>query len=488
MASSTLEGAKTQVFDDLKKHYGAIRHSTDLAITTSLRSRYPNSSVVVTPSETGILDLAKAGQADAQLDTTTNDFLALRLHIPVTDRSERQGTMADNVSFGKYNYRWKDLDFVVYSATWIEDSMIHSNTYILYEKADDIIVDGRSQRIDELIAVASQWSADLHDEIWVFDQEHWSKDSDLWKSVQNSTWDDVILDDTMKKTLVEDVEGFFDRKDDYEQFGVPWKRGIIFHGIPGNGKTISIKALVQFLSSRSDPIPTLYVKSLAGCRGPHYAIRAIFTKARQTTPCLLVFEDLDSLITDKVKSFFLNEVDGLESNDGIMMIGSTNYLDRLDPGIAKRPSRFDRKYHFALPAVAERTRYCEYWRSKLADNKSIDFPPTLCAAIAEITEDFSFAYLKEAFITSLLVIVATQRSSTQELKGTDGDPDQRDLQSNALWRTLSKQVETLRAEQEESRRSVDESAQNVTTSSQQPGMRHVFRSQAQQKRLPQATI
>ena len=43
------------------------------------------------------------------------------------------------------------------------------------------------------------------------------------------------------------------------------------------------------------------------------------------SPCLLVFEDLDSLITDKVKSFFLNEVDGLESNDGIMMIGSTNY-------------------------------------------------------------------------------------------------------------------------------------------------------------------
>lgn len=67
------------------------------------------------------------------------------------------------------------------------------------------------------------------------------------------------------------------------------------------------------------------VKSLEGCHGPHYSVREIFVKARQMAPCLLVFEDLDSLITDNVKSFFLNEVDGLESNDGIMMIGSTNY-------------------------------------------------------------------------------------------------------------------------------------------------------------------
>ena len=100
--------------------------------------------------------------------------------------------------------------------------------------------------------------------------------------------------------------------------------GIILHGLPGNGKTISIKALMISLFARPDPVPTLYVKSLAGCHDPHYAIRQIFVKARQMAPCLLVFEDLGSLTTDQVKSFFLNEVDGLESNDGIMMVGSTN--------------------------------------------------------------------------------------------------------------------------------------------------------------------
>lgn len=52
------------------------------------------------------------------------------------------------------------------------------------------------------------------------------------------------------------------------------------------------------------------------------------------SPCYLIFEDLDTIITDNVKSYFFNEVDGLKSNDGIFMVGSTNHLDRLDPGIS----------------------------------------------------------------------------------------------------------------------------------------------------------
>lgn len=53
-------------------------------------------------------------------------------------------------------------------------------------------------------------------------------------------------------------------------------------------------------------------------------------------PCYLVLEDLDSIVSDNVRSYFLNEVDGLKSNDGIFMIGSTNHLEWLDPGISVR--------------------------------------------------------------------------------------------------------------------------------------------------------
>ncbi len=198
--------------------------------------------------------------------------------------------------------------------------------------------------------------------------------------------------------------------------------------------------------------------------GPEYAIREIFVKARQSTPCLLIFEDLDSLITDRVKSFFLNEVDGLESNEGLMMLGSTNYLERLDAGISKRPGRFDRKYHFVLPALPERVKYCDYWRSKLSNNKTVDFPPKLSEAIAEITEGFSFAYLKETFITSLLTIAGSHRGTSKAIDGlSETGQESHELDDLLLWRVMSKQVKYLRAEMEDARKSAEDAAKNIAT-------------------------
>lgn len=105
-------------------------------------------------------------------------------------------------------------------------------------------------------------------------------------------------------------------------------------------------------------VPVLYVKSFhSACislstdsradfldwAGDEAGIKDIFARARAEAPCLLVLEDLDSLITDMNRSFFLNEVDGIEGNDGLLLIGTTNHFDRLDPALSSRPSRFDRK-------------------------------------------------------------------------------------------------------------------------------------------------
>ena len=69
----------------------------------------------------------------------------------------------------------------------------------------------------------------------------------------------------------------------------------------------------------------------------------MFIKAREMSPCVVILEDLDSLITDRNRSFFLNQLDGLEGNDGLLVIGTTNHFEKLDPGLSARPSRFDRK-------------------------------------------------------------------------------------------------------------------------------------------------
>lgn len=165
-------------------------------------------------------------------------------------------------------------------------------------------------------------------------------------------------------------------------------------------------------------------------------------------PCLLVFEDLDSLIGPRERSYFLNEIDGLESNHGILMIGSTNHLEELDPGIAKRPSRFDRKYFYDDPNKDERVQYAEYWRNKLKGNEKIDFPETLKEKIADITDGFSFAYMKEGFVAALMTIVAEKScefwgNQRAEHYGGGGDDD---LEKNAFWQEFKKQVKNLRDE------------------------------------------
>lgn len=87
----------------------------------------------------------------------------------------------------------------------------------------------------------------------------------LYQEVMRSSWDNVILDEGQKKELTDVANKFFSSKDVYNDLGVPWKRGLLFHGPPGNGKTISIKALMHTLLDREDRIPTLYVKS-APCK------------------------------------------------------------------------------------------------------------------------------------------------------------------------------------------------------------------------------
>lgn len=307
----------------------------------------------------------------------------------------------------RFQYIWAEKEYLVYYVMWQETMCAPTKLfYILTPRSASHIVDGHCQETDALVMAAGEWTSQLHDEIFVFDDGYWDKSKELWKSVSGSSWSDVILPPAMKQNLIDDVQGFFDNQALYAEFSVPWKRGVIFHGVPGNGKTVSIKALMASLYNRPTPVPSLYVKSFETSRQTEqFAIRQIFQHARSMAPCLLIFEDLDSLVNNDVRSYFLNEVDGLESQNGILMIGSTNHLDKLDPAISKRPSRFDRKYHFKIPGEVERCAYTEYWRQKLLKNNTVEFPDELCSIIAQLTEGFSFAYLKELFVMALLSLV-----------------------------------------------------------------------------------
>ena len=114
----------------------------------------------------------------------------------------------------------------------------------------------------------------------------------------------------------------------------------------------------------------------------------------------MVFEDIDTLITAENRSFFLNELDGFANNHGLCVLATTNYPERLDPAILERPSRFDRKYHFNLPGPVERSAYLSAWNAR--QNAELGLTRAGLSRIAEGTEGFSFAYLKELCLSAIM--------------------------------------------------------------------------------------
>jgi hypothetical protein len=304
------------------------------------------------------------------------------------------GVLTDRVEFGAFRVAWDKYEFTLYTAKWATGFVSKIQNFLLHE--------GPPGPASELFLKAGIWSDELHDEIWVFNQGWWNKDHGLWTEVQKADWKDVILEDQFKKSLQKDVYGFFSSEAVYKKLAIPWKRGLIMYGPPGNGKTISIKVIMKICDAQG--FKPLYVKSFQSFTGEEAAMSLVFDKARQTSPCVVILEDLDSLINDSNRSFFLNQLDGLENNDGLLVIGTTNHFERLDPSLSTRPSRFDRKYLFNNPDRDERALYAQYWQRKLKSNNEISFPDSLIDEVADTTKQFSFAYLKEAFVASLVTL------------------------------------------------------------------------------------
>ncbi|KAK1752006.1 putative ATPase [Echria macrotheca] len=435
-------------------HSAARRVNTDCVIASTLTREYPDLKLVIAPtSNVDLLGYAAAGHATAtRLNTNAGiespllpPSLVWKSYVPPARRIDgNPGALGQAVIFAKYLYKWNSTELILY----LVDGRDGDEGYP--QVRNNYLLAAHEAQADALVMEAGRWTNELHDEFWVYDAGAWQKSAELFQNVMKASWDAVILDEDMKKAIIKDHRSFFDSREAYDSLKVPWKRGLIYYGPPGNGKTISIKATMHMLYEQKK-IPSLYVRNFVSWMGPEYAIATIFALARRTAPCYLIFEDLDSLVTDQVRSYFLNEIDGLKSNDGIFIVGSTNHLERLDPGISKRPSRFDRMYQFPDPNFDQRVAYCRFWQKKLADNKAISFPDKLCEAIADITHDFSFAYIQEAFVAALLAIARDAKGDDEraEKDGEDGwvqlaTTTDDELDDLVLWVEIQKQVAILR--------------------------------------------
>jgi transitional endoplasmic reticulum ATPase len=244
-------------------HSSAQRVNTNVVMTRALHQKYPSLELVMVPE--GSCDLfkyaTKTAKASFRLidddsaDKSTPQSLLLTGYRPALHRSE-EGHLSTEIVFGKFQYTWQGIEFIVYFANGRDGAEGYPIVPIFYILATE------KAEANGLVEAAGRWTSELHDEVWVYDSGYWQKSAELYESARNASWDNVILDPAMKKALIDDHLTFFKSKDRYLKLQVPWKRGVIYYGPPGNGKTISIKAMMHTLYSLPDPIPTLYVRSL----------------------------------------------------------------------------------------------------------------------------------------------------------------------------------------------------------------------------------
>ena len=212
-------------FGDFEALSDRSRAATVVPLSNSLRERHPDHHLtVIETRQCDLLGFAKAGRAVIQPDQKTG--LTLRTFVPPLSKIDgAEGDLAIEIVFAKLGYRWQGKDFLVYLSEGFMDGKfgVQHYTFVLCEADHGTGKEAAALITDGLILEASKWTLELHDEIWIFDQLTWQKSSELWRSVQEASWDDVILDKEMKEALRDDVEGFFKDREAYRKYAVPWK-------------------------------------------------------------------------------------------------------------------------------------------------------------------------------------------------------------------------------------------------------------------------
>lgn len=312
---------------------------------------------------------------------------------------------------GAFDVTYKDTSLRIYKMAWNKRGCDENACFLVWQGDSDKLA-------KDLLFDMHCWHNQLKGEVWVF-SINWQKDKGMFNAIQAANDSDLVLPEDLLIRLRRDTVSFFENQELYKQIGAPWKRGILLLGPPGNGKTATIAAILKSLPK----VSILYVKAIDALTAlgvtAQMQVRSIFKKAREAAPCILVLEDLDSLISEDKRSFFLNEVDGLESNHGILVLATTNHAEKIDDALIKRPSRFDSKYTFELPNEQLRRRYILKWLTEKLKPNSLIFSKdqaavkgaihadvkdleSLAKVAAEQTDGFSFATLKELGLVFLL--------------------------------------------------------------------------------------
>ena len=197
----------------------------------------------------------------------------------------------------------------------------------------------------------------------------------------NTKWEDIGGIEKAKQELREAVEWPMKFPISFERMGIKPPRGVLLYGPPGTGKTLLAKAVANeseanFIQVKGPSLLSMWVgKSEEG-------VRKIFERARQVSPCIIFFDELDSLagkrgyetgtkVTERVLNQMLAEMDGIEDLSNVIVVGATNRPDMLDSALM-RPGRFDRIVYVGVPDKEGREAILKIHTKNMPIDKSVD--------------------------------------------------------------------------------------------------------------------
>ena len=182
---------------------------------------------------------------------------------------------------------------------------------------------------------------------------------EVFTEVADVKWTEVGGLDQVKQVLKETIEWPLKHPGLFEHAKTRPPKGVLLHGAPGTGKTLIAKAVaseceINFISVKGPALLSKWVGE------SEKGVREVFKKAKQASPCIVFFDEIDSLaprrgsgggdshVAERVVSQFLTELDGIEELKGVIVLGATNRLDIVDPALL-RPGRFDLIIELPVP-------------------------------------------------------------------------------------------------------------------------------------------
>ncbi len=203
------------------------------------------------------------------------------------------------------------------------------------------------------------------------------------QSTHGIRFDDVAGEDEAKESLAEIVD-YLHNPSKYTDAGASMPKGILLVGPPGTGKTMLAKAVagesnVPFFSISGSEFVEMFVGMGAS------KVRDLFSQAKEKAPCIVFIDEIDAIgqkrsdgamggndEREQTLNQLLTEMDGFESNNGVIILAATNRPESLDPALT-RPGRFDRRVPVELPDLAGREAILKVHARKIKPAEDVDF-------------------------------------------------------------------------------------------------------------------